>query len=114
LAGRRGAVIAIHVDSCLTVFWQLFVLGLWLVTLLSCFFYTRKLLRARMREAALREANITGLAYEKFKPNRGRIVLKLAASVVAMLAILYFYVDFFDDFQCTPDSILWGLRGDWR
>ncbi|GAB4241698.1 MAG: hypothetical protein Tsb0032_44400 [Kiloniellaceae bacterium] len=101
-----------YVDACLTAYWKLFVLSLWLVSLLFIAINARQLLRAGRNEKALQEARITGAAYEKLRPRRARYVSRLGLAAVASVIILYGYSEFFSTFRCTPDSFLWWAPED--
>ncbi|MGF1593552.1 MAG: hypothetical protein ACFCUW_09745 [Kiloniellaceae bacterium] len=98
-----------YLDGCLTAYWQLFVLSLWLVSLLFIAYHGRRLLRARDALASLKAANITGAAYDRMKPNPGRNLRWLLVGCVVSAAILLGYAEFFSTFRCTPDSILWWV-----
>ena len=96
-----------YLDGCLTAYWQLFVLSLWLVTLLYIAIQVRALLRAGSVRRSLEEANFTGEAYERMKPDPGQYLRRLIAWSLLSVAILVGYASFFSTFECTPDSFLW-------
>ena len=96
-----------YLDGCLTPYWKLFVLGLWLISLLFIFIQLRHLLRARMVERSLQEAGITGQAYEQMKPKPRRNLQRLMLGIVLSGAILIGYTSFFSTFKCTADSFLY-------
>jgi hypothetical protein len=100
-------MIVYSLDACLTIYWKLFVLGLWVVSLLFVAIHGRRLLRAGRTEKAMQEAGITGEAYEKMKPKRATEMSRLLMAGIAAISILYGYSAFFSSFQCTPDSFLW-------
>ena len=96
-----------YLDGCLTAYWQLFTLSLWLITLLFIVINARKLLRAKTSVTALKEAGITGAAYDRLRPAPGKNLRWLVVWCTLSLAVLYGYNAFFSTFQCTPDSVLW-------
>jgi hypothetical protein len=96
-----------YLDGCLTPYWRLFVLSLWLVSLLFIAINGRKLLHARAAAAALLEAWVTGRAYDQMKSSQTRNLRWLLICCVLSIAILYDYSAFFGTFKCTPDSFLW-------
>ncbi len=100
-------MIVYSLDACLTVYWKLFELGLWLISLLFVAIHGRRLLRAGSTEKALQEAGITGSAYQKMKPRRARALSGLILAGLVSVSILYGYSAFFSTFKCTPDSFLW-------
>lgn len=100
-------MIVYTLDACLTIYWKLFVLGLWVVSLLFVWIHGRRLLRAGQMEKALKEAGITGGTYEKMRPRKANELSKLILAGVVSVSILYGYSAFFSTFTCTPDSFLW-------
>jgi len=96
-----------YLDGCLTPYWKIVVLSLWLVSLLFIALQVRKLFYARAAMASLKEANISGKAYERMKPDPARNLRRLMGGAAASVAILYAYVAFFSTFKCSPESILW-------
>jgi len=102
-------MIVYYLDGCLTIYWQLLVLSLWLISLLFIAYHGRKLLQAREVFASLKAANITGTAYERMKPNPRRNLLWLSISGAVSAALLLGYTEFFSAFRCTPDSFLYWV-----
>jgi len=78
-----------YLDGCLTAYWQLLTLSLWLISLLFIAINTRKALRARAAIAALNKAGITGDAFERLKPNPRRNLVWLTFCCLISVAILY-------------------------
>lgn len=96
-----------YLDSCNTALWKLFGVGLWGCSLLLCGYFAFKLLAVHGDRKSLERAGITGSTYEKLKPKTGRRLTRFLLSLAALVGILWFYVDFFWDFECTPASALW-------
>ncbi len=96
-----------YLDGCLTPYWKLLVLGIWVVTLFFIALHARGLMRAAAVSRSLKASNITGEAYERMKPNPGRHWRRLAVWTALSIVILIGYSGFFSTFECTPDSLLY-------
>ncbi|WP_299621999.1 hypothetical protein [Pelagibius sp.] len=98
-----------YLDACLTPYWKLLVLGLWLVTLLFIALQGRGLLRASAVRRSLDASGISGEAYERLKPDPGKYWRRLGIWGLLSIAVLLGYVQFFSTFKCTPDSLLYWV-----
>lgn len=96
-----------YLDGCLTPYWKLLTLGIWVVTLFFIALQVRGLMRAAAVGRSLKASNITGEAYERMRPNPGRHLRHLTVWTVLSIAILVGYTSFFSSFVCTPDSFLY-------
>lgn len=96
-----------YLDGCLTPYWKLLVLGMWVVTLFFMALQARGLMRAAAVSRSLKASNITGEAYERMKPDPGKHLRRLAFWIACSIAIFVGYTSFFSSFVCTPDSFLY-------
>ena len=96
-----------YIDGCLTPYWKLLALSLWLVTLFFIALQGRALLHAGAAGRSLKASGITGEAYERLKPDSGKHLRRLVVWFLLSGGILVGYASFFSTFKCTPDSILY-------
>jgi hypothetical protein len=100
-------VFVYYLDECNTALWKLFFVSSLLASLMVAGYFGLKLLSVRGDRRALERAGITGSTYEKLKPDIGRRLRNVLISGVFVFGLLTFYVSYFSDFDCTPDSVFW-------